>query len=644
MLGINSLDAETLTRLYVEEGKTETEIARMFGTYQVKIGRLRREYCIPTLCRTDRLGLPAELTPRLRSILVGSMLGDGGLRPTGSKTVGYVEHHSVKQKAYLDWKVMEWGPFVSTIPPSDKGTFRGFRIITHGCQTLWPFWEMFYPEGSGAKTFTNLPVDWVDDLALAVWFMDDGSKDGRYVKFSVGPNKADQRAQMQMLRRLGLNGKLYGEGGDVRIGVNSRTGVNRFLDLVRPHMHPSMAYKLEVQPSKGGVAPRDLLTPARLQPLLDRGFSAQAMAGVFGVSRGSISRALDRMGAPQRPTGRPRRSTRKELDVESAAFAIKLLDPTLDDFKEKVLALLSRTELPLELPTEELALTDWERLRRAPTHLEGDTFVKVSHGGSKLCQRFFPHRWGARYRGNPSVKEAWYDPKYLKRAIQFQVSVNDPVTPVRVFRALQAVVRGPTNFRPCFAKALVEALCPEGGLVLDPCAGYGGRAVGTLAAGRRYVGVDPHPKAGGAFDGLRALVGELGFHNCPFEEVELGRLKADMVFTSPPYFSVERYSDDTTQSWVRYSSWEAWIEGFLRPFVVKSKAHLKSGGLFCVNTKDVRIGRREFPIVGELTRLAQEVGFELERILTVPLGRIGKKAPLGEPLLVFQTVARPSGT
>ena len=31
----------------------------------------------------------------------------------------------------------------------------------------------------------------------------------------------------------------------------------------------------------------------------------------------------------------------------------------------------------------------------------------------------------------------------------------------------------------------------------------------------------------------------------------------DVVFTSPPYFSVERYSHDDTQSWVRYKNIDA---------------------------------------------------------------------------------------
>lgn len=633
MATVDQLTPEVLRRLYEDEGRTETEIAKLYGTYQVKVGRLRAKYGIPTLLKSDRLELPEELTPRLHSILLGSMLGDGRLFRTGSTTASYSEHHCLKQKDYLDWKALEWGVFALRYVPVQDGPHQGWLFTTHGCRVLHPFWQMFYPTGKGDKTYGTMPVELVDPLALAVWFMDDGSKGESSLRFSIGPSEVDREVKLRVLRRLGLKGRHYQSGTDHSIHISDRTNLTKFIDLVQAHIHPSLAYKLEVTPRRRGPAPRDVLTPERLGPLIERGFTAQAIAETFNVSRQSACRAMDRIGATRR-VGRPPKGSRQELDLDSATVAVKRFDPASETFKEDVVRVLSQTVLPIVTPTEEDALKDWQRLQTATTRVEGTSFVEESYSGSKLCQRFFQHRWDAKYRHHPSVREAWYDTKLLSRAVQFQMAVNDPVTPVRVFRALQAVVRGPTNFRPCFAKAVVEALCPVGGLVLDPCAGYGGRAVGTLAAGRRYVGVDPHPKAGEAFLGLRGITGELLFYNEPFEDVALGELKADLVFTSPPYFSVERYSEDTAQSWVRYPAWNTWVDGFLRAFVEKSKAHLKPGGRFCVNTKNVRMGRQQYPIADELCRLAREAGFVLEQTLNLPLGRIGSQAQT-EPVFVF---------
>ena len=36
----------------------------------------------------------------------------------------------------------------------------------------------------------------------------------------------------------------------------------------------------------------------------------------------------------------------------------------------------------------------------------------------------------------------------------------------------------------------------------------------------------------------------------------------DLVFTSPPYFAKEAYSDDEEQSYKKFNQYETWVEGF----------------------------------------------------------------------------------
>lgn len=629
---LDTLDEPTLRRLYLEDGRTETEIAHLYQTTQVQVGRLRKKWGITTLLKSDRLALPSELSARLRSVFVGSMLGDGHLSGVGAHTARYSEHHSAKQRPYLDWKASEWGDFVLSVIPTDKG----FRFTTHACRVLHPYWQMFYPAGVGAKTFAHLPLEWVDELALAVWFMDDGSRTESYARFSVSGHGSDTQVLLAVLRRLGLEGHLYGKGGEQSLHVQGRTNYSRFLELVTPHVHPSMGYKLEpLVVRKLGPAPRDVLTPERLLPLVERGFAAQSIAGILGPSRQSVRRALERMGVESK-VGRPRKVEGRLLPVDVAETVVHNLDPKAVGYEDAVLNTLLKTDIPIPCLSEAGLRNDLALLLRANPRVDGDTIVGLSKGGGALCNQLFPHRWEARYRDQPSVREAWYDAKQLRRAIRFQFAVGDPVTPVRVFRALQAVVRGPTNFRPCFAKALVEAYCPEGGVVLDPCAGYGGRALGTLAASRVYVGVDPHPQAKASYDRLRDfLPGSLTFYNEPFETVDLGDLRADLVLTSPPYFSVERYSTDSSQSWVRYKTWAAWRDGFLRAFVQKAWDHLRVGGVFCVNTKNLRVGRQTVPLADDFLALALACGFQHETTLALPMGRLGKVAQT-EPVFTLR--------
>jgi hypothetical protein len=318
--------------------------------------------------------------------------------------------------------------------------------------------------------------------------------------------------------------------------------------------------------------------------------------------------------------------------------------PTWDEAKdlvasgicgEPLVELLTSLKLP-DPPSEDEVIRDFNNLRHR-------TLAKVSDGviegggnvGLSVCQASFPHRFEATNGQHPPLTRAWFDPDWVRRAIEFQVKVGDPLYPMNVFRALRAMVMTPSNFRPAIAKRLVEDFSPVGGLVLDPCAGYGGRAVGTLAAGRRYIGVDPHPKAGLSFQKLRDLLNvDLVFFNQPIEDVEFNDLQADLVLTSPPYFSVERYSNDPTQSWVRYPTWDLWLSRFLSVLIAKSFNSLILGGQMLLNVADVQVGGKFLPLVKESIRIAEEFGFHHEGTLEMKLGTFGNRRRM-EPILVF---------
>ena len=630
---MGTLDSTVLRQLYSEQHCSDDQIGAQFGVSQGTVCRLRKKWGIPTLLKSDRLKLPEVLSDRQRSLLIGSMLGDGWLFRTGAETAAYSEYHSLAQADYLAWKAKEWGQFTSRIRQVCKRSKKskvGLVLTLHASRLFRPYWEQFYPDGHGGKVLC-VTRSQVDSLALAVWFMDDGGKTPNgYARFSVGPDERSQRAQLGVLKSLGLRPTLYPSGGDFEILIDDRTSYARFVELVAPHVIPSMSYKLDVQPRKAGKAPRDILTREKLQELLGRGLTHQAISEVTGISRSSVGRIANTLGFSVR-MGRPKLSSL--LSAQDAKEAIEALSPISE---EAVLEILLRTKLPVRRLSSEEAAHDFAVLTRAPTFVEGDTIARLSQGGAALCHHVFPYMAEAvHYKRGLSLREAWSTAEHVRAAIQYQLRHGHPVTPVRVMRAVRLGITSPTNFRPCSAKALVEHFSPEGGVVLDPCAGYGGRALGTLAAGRCYVGVDPHPNAAEAYQELSRLTGRsLRFHNEAFEDVDLDALQADMVLTSPPYYSVERYSNDTRQSWVRYKTWDLWNRGFLIPFVDKIWAHLKPGRVAVINTKNVRMRAREYPIADILLEVARIRGFVLEQTLRLPLGRL--KQARFEPLFVFR--------
>jgi 16S rRNA G966 N2-methylase RsmD len=129
--------------------------------------------------------------------------------------------------------------------------------------------------------------------------------------------------------------------------------------------------------------------------------------------------------------------------------------------------------------------------------------------------------------------------------------------------------------------------------VFDPCSGYSSRLLGFYACARggEYVGTDPCVDT---YNGLLKTIEEVGpmsnnhtakVFNEPAESMmkNLESDSFDMVFTSPPYFDLEKYSNEKTQSYVAYSKYEDWLENFLFEIIRESHRIMKNDGYFLLN-------------------------------------------------------------
>ena len=151
------------------------------------------------------------------------------------------------------------------------------------------------------------------------------------------------------------------------------------------------------------------------------------------------------------------------------------------------------------------------------------------------------------------------------------------------------------NFPPATAKLLYESFLAhvESPIVRvwDPSSGWAGRLLGAMSYNRQlpsgqmqsmvYYGTDPnssfYAEDGSVYDVIRdtynrvrmglsmfdaphhATVYQLGseeFHTTEAFRTHMGG--GDLVFTSPPYFNREAYSEDDAQSYKRYNSYERW--------------------------------------------------------------------------------------
>jgi len=186
-------------------------------------------------------------------------------------------------------------------------------------------------------------------------------------------------------------------------------------------------------------------------------------------------------------------------------------------------------------------------------------------------------------------------------------------------------------FPPFHARFLADTFLPQEGdcLVVDPCAGWGGRLLGTLCVNRtakvHYFGVDPEKRNKDAYENLLKRVQvylkgevkglrEAEFSYRPFEDwiispkAKTMKGAVDLVMTSPPYFSAENYhTTNAKQSANRYKTYEQWREKFYRKLVQGAYDLLKPNGVFVLNIANVTSAKR---LEKDARILAREVGFE----------------------------------
>jgi len=140
--------------------------------------------------------------------------------------------------------------------------------------------------------------------------------------------------------------------------------------------------------------------------------------------------------------------------------------------------------------------------------------------------------------------------------------------------------------------------------VLDMCAGWGDRLVGALLSPTvtTYFGSDPNVDLQPAYKNMIQQLGGSSDHyqvsGQPFEDVDLCEQVFDTIFTSPPFFNYEHYTDLPGQSTNTHTTLQKWISGFLFPMLTKAWKHLQIGGHMCIYIQDIP----EFEICEKMVR------------------------------------------
>ncbi len=203
-------------------------------------------------------------------------------------------------------------------------------------------------------------------------------------------------------------------------------------------------------------------------------------------------------------------------------------------------------------------------------------------------------------------------------------------------------VTGTSIFDPVLCELVYRWFCPPGGTVLDPFAGGSVRGIVAAKLGLEYVGVDLSARQiaaneaqaeGICGDGLRPkwIVGD----SANLAALAAG-VEADLVFSCPPYFDLEVYSD--TPGELSQMAWPEFLAAY-RAIIAQAVAQLKENRFACFVVGDVRDKQGfylNFP--GETVAAFQAAGARLynEAVLVTAVGslpiRIGAQFTSGRKL------------
>ena len=201
---------------------------------------------------------PHRLSDQQFQVVLGSLLGDGNLSPNrrGRNGVRFRLGHGAKQHGYLDWKVGLLGNIEHSTRINDNGAkFVDFTPLPE----LGELQRAVYL-GDGMKFISEEYLKALTPLALAVWYMDDGSFSVRSkgvqrrteggsgrIEICVEAMSEGSRTRLRDYLRdtHGLNVRLRTAGAAGKaVLVFSTSASAQFQALVAPFMAPSMEYKL----------------------------------------------------------------------------------------------------------------------------------------------------------------------------------------------------------------------------------------------------------------------------------------------------------------------------------------------------------------------------------------------------------------
>ncbi len=271
-----------------------------------------------------------------------------------------------------------------------------------------------------------------------------------------------------------------------------------------------------------------------------------------------------------------------------------------------------------------------------------EKIIKQTMHGLSLAWSYMPHSWEVVCGNMKTPFEVFHNNELFKKVIQKRIKMGDNISDngirkmLKLFTGTQSV----SNFRPTAAAAIYRLFCNENDTVWDISSGFGGRLLGASIAKVNYIGTDPSSLT---FEGLEKINNDY----CSNINVDLLKIGSedykptlnslDFVFTSPPYFDWEKYSNEETQSFKKFSTKEEWINGYLIETFKNAFNGLKNNKYMAINIANTKNFKN---LEEETLEAAKKAGFKYhdtwKLALSNPIMKNKKSSFKYEPIFIFK--------
>ena len=302
----------------------------------------------------------------------------------------------------------------------------------------------------------------------------------------------------------------------------------------------------------------------------------------------------------------------------------------LEDFTLRIFEYYRETGFPYYPTNMESRQKDFDKFMAYDrSTLFDEDVVKQSMHALGLAWSYFPNSFDVRCGDMMTPFEAFMDDEIFMKVIQKRLKMGTYMSDsgirkmLKIYTGVQAV----SNFRPTAAAAIYDVFgyAKEDFSVWDMSGGWGGRLLGAIASGvKHYYATEPSENA---FNGLHNLAedfaGDMDYviFKCGSESWQPEKNMFDLCFTSPPYFDLEKYSDEDSQSYKKFPEKDKWINEFLLETFKNCYRGLKPDGAMLINIADIKGNELE----GDMIVVANSVGFKLRRKFYYALSNVNLK-------------------